>query len=114
LSSKLLDQLEASETMVVDRGVIGGALSTQAVDLGHRNEMGAPEPAALSFHPALLVSPADPRLAVERVKAHVGPEQDPSVGLRPVAAEQNPRHRRFEVVVADLVERYPPSSENAC
>ena len=75
-------------------------------DRGHRDAMRAAEPAALAFHTALLVATLVPGLAVERVKAIVRPERHPPVGLGPAAAEQHPRRRRLEVVIADLLQRH--------
>ncbi len=89
------------------RGHQPGIKFGQALDFGHRDQMGAPEPAAFAFHPALLMRPADPGLAVERIKPHVRPEQHPSIRFSAVAPKQHSLNRRFEVVVADLVERYP-------
>ena len=77
------------------------------VDFGHRDAVGAAEPAALTLHPALLMRAVDAGLAVEGVETVVGTERHPPVGLEPVAAGQHPRHRRLQVVVADVPPRHP-------
>ena len=76
------------------------------VDGGHRDAVSAAEPAALAFHAALLVAALMAGLAVERVEAVVRPERRPPVRLHPAAAEQHPRHRGLEVVIADLHQRH--------
>ena len=79
----------------------------QAVDFRYRNQVSAPEPAAFSLDPSFFMRPTYTGLAVERIKAHVRPEQHPPIRLSPVAPEQNTRNRRSEVVIPDLAERYP-------
>jgi hypothetical protein len=54
----------------------------------HRDAVGAAEPAALTFHPALLMGAL-------------------AVGLQPVPASQHLRHRSLQIVVADMAERHP-------
>ena len=66
-----------------------------------------PEPADLALDAALLVSPADARLAVERVEPVPGPERQPAGVLLPVPALEHLRHRRRQVVVADVRPRHP-------
>jgi hypothetical protein len=53
------------------------------------------------------VSPADARLAVERLESVPGPERQPPGVLLPVPALQHLRHRRRQVVVADMLPRHP-------
>ena len=77
------------------------------VDLGDRDQMVAAEPAALALDAALLVGALDAGMAVERLEAVVGPERHPAGRLGAVAAEQHPRHRRLQVVVADVEHRGP-------
>lgn len=66
-----------------------------------------PEPADLALHPALLVSPADTRLAVERVEPVPGPESRPPGILLPVPALHHLAHRRRQVVIPDVHPRHP-------
>jgi hypothetical protein len=82
-----------------------GVQFRQAIHLGHRHQMGAAEPATLALNPALLVGAVDAGLAVERVEPMVRTEGDPTLLLQPVPADQHPRHRRLQVVIANLVER---------
>jgi hypothetical protein len=63
----------------------------------HRDRVGAAEPATLTLHAALLVGAVDAGLAVERVETTGGAERDQAVGLKPVPAEQDPRHRRLRL-----------------
>ena len=81
--------------------------SADRVDFGHRDAVGAAEPATLTLHPTLLMGAVDAGLAVEGVEAVVGAERDPPVRLEPVPAGQHPRHRRLQVVVADVPPRHP-------
>ena len=101
--------------LTVDPPVVIGAVSTRQprVQLGqrrhlrHRNQVVAAEPAALAFHPTLLVRTVDAGHAVERVEPVMGTEQHPPVVLRPptVAAEQHRGDRRLQVVVLDVFRR---------
>ena len=81
--------------------------SASESDLRDRDQVVAAEPADLALDAALLVGALDAGLAVERVEPVVRPERDPPVGLDPGPAEQHPRHRRLQVVVADLAGRDP-------
>jgi len=94
--------------------IIGQVVADQQlVELGHgvdlrdRDQVVAAEPAAFPLHAALLMRTLDTGVAVERLEAVVGPERDPAPGLGAVAAEQHPRHRGLEVVVADVEHRRP-------
>jgi hypothetical protein len=64
--------------------------------------MVAAEPAAVAFHPTLLVRALPARDAVPRGEPIVRPELLPSRRLDTIAAEQHPLHRRLQVVIADL------------
>ena len=65
------------------------------------------ETADLALHAALLVSPADARLAVERLEPVPGPERRPAGVLLPVPALQHLAHRRRQVVIPDVHPRHP-------
>ena len=72
-----------------------------------RNQEVPPEPADLALDAALLVGPLLSRLAVERVEPVPGPKRQPAGVLLPVPALHHPRHRRRQVVVADVPPRHP-------
>jgi hypothetical protein len=73
----------------------------------HRHAVVAAEPAALAFHPALLVAALMPRNAIPGVEAVVRAERDPALVLHPGAAKHHPLDRAGQVVVADLLGRHP-------
>ena len=79
----------------------------QRVDFGDRDQVVAPEPAALTLHAALLMRPLDTGMAVKRLEAMMGTKRHPTPRLGAVAAEQHPRHRSYEVVVTDVEHRRP-------
>ena len=67
--------------------------------------MGAAEPAAVAFHPALLVRAVLTGQAVERLEPVVRAEGQPARRLAAVAPEQHPVHRRTQVVIANVAGR---------
>ncbi|HEX8868836.1 MAG TPA: hypothetical protein VF821_24460 [Lentzea sp.] len=80
----------------------------QRVDLGHRHQVVAAEPADLSLDPALLVSAVDAGLAVERLEIKVRTERGPPLGLHPLPLEaEHLGGRGPQVVVAHLAGRHP-------
>lgn len=79
-----------------------------AAYLRHRGEVVAAEIADLALDPALLMSAAKARLAVERGEPVVLMEGGPARVLLPrAAAEDHLLHSRGEVVVTDLTGRHP-------
>ena len=84
-----------ADPAVVVLGVVarrGSSLSSAMVSTsGHRDQVGAAEPAALTLDAALLVRALDAGLAVERVEAVVGPEQRPTGRTRSGSRPNNTR-----------------------
>ena len=68
--------------------------------------MVAAEPAALTFHPTLLVAAVVTGLAVPGFETVVRAERDPAFVLLTRPPEQHLLDRAVEVVVADLVDRH--------
>jgi hypothetical protein len=75
--------------------------------VGHRHQVVAAEPAALTLHTALLVGALPPGPAVERVEPRPGTKLHPPIRLGPVPPEQHSGHGGFQVVVTDLLGRHP-------
>jgi hypothetical protein len=105
---------DAHRAVADPAGVIGQVVADQQrvelshrLDLRDRDQVVAAEPAAFTFDAALLVRALDTGVAVERLEAVVRAERDPPGRLGAVAAEQHPRHRGLEVVVADVEHRRP-------
>jgi len=87
--------------------VNGVTCRDQRVELGHvghgrdRDKVTTAKSAHLSLHAALLVGAGDPRGTKEAVEPVVGPQGREPLGLDPVPAEQDLRHRGAKVVIAD-------------
>src|SRR5262245_53378154 len=79
----------------------------EGVNFRDRDQMRPAEPATLMLDATLLVRAFLTGHAVERVEAVVRPERRPPLRLDTSAAEADPVHRRFEVVVADVPRRHP-------
>jgi hypothetical protein len=99
---------DGAGAMADPAGVIGGVGSLQLLveladggDHRDRDQVPAAEAAALTLHPTLLVGAALAGQAEERVEAVVAAQGDEPLVLDAVAALQDPRHCRLEVVVAD-------------
>src|SRR5271166_1936505 len=100
----------ASDTAGVVGVVSGLQQRVELVDRVHHRHghaVVAPEPAALTFHTALLVAALMPGLAVPGFKTVVRAKRNPALVLLPGAPEQHLFDRAVEVVVADLVNRHP-------
>jgi hypothetical protein len=98
---------DGAGAMADPAGVIGGVGGLQLLveltdggDHGDGDQVPSAEAAALTLHPTLLVGAALAGQAEERVEAVVAAQRDEPLVLDAVAALQDPRHRRLEVVVA--------------
>lgn len=79
-----------------------GVQLRQGRDDGDRGEVVAAEAADFTFYATFFVRADDTGAAVERVEAQVRTERDRQVGLVAAPAEQDPRDRGLQVVVATL------------
>lgn len=71
----------------VDHGIEFG----DRFDLRDRHEVVAPKPTDLAFHPTLLMSPLDARLAIESLYRVVRPKRHPAIVFHPMPRQTQHR-----------------------